>query len=93
MIKAKCGCYLIAGKTPIIHLECHEHVGSEIYGDYDGKATEISNYLLDRENIMSWLYDNDEPYYNEIRFIRENGDWTLCETVIGKIILSQWGIK
>lgn len=47
MIKANCGCYLIEEEISVIHLICDVHLGSELYGDYDGKSTEICDYLID----------------------------------------------
>lgn len=48
MIKAECGCFIMTGVPyPIIHLECDEHVGSEVYGNYDGKVDEVCDILME----------------------------------------------
>ena len=47
MIKAKCGCYYEERQgVPTIELVCDEHVGSSVYGGYDGKEDQIIEMLL-----------------------------------------------
>jgi len=45
--KVKCGCYVTDGEPhPKVQLVCDEHVGMEIYGDYDGSVEKLCDYLM-----------------------------------------------
>jgi len=52
MIRADCGCYVVAGiPYPKVQLVCDDHVGMEVYGDYDGSVEKLCDELIERMTL------------------------------------------
>jgi hypothetical protein len=49
MIKVSCGCFITEGEhCPKIELVCEEHVGYELYNDYDGRVERLCDDLMEQ---------------------------------------------